>query len=533
MHEPLVTLHLWDYLVILAYLAGTMFIGYWVSQSIHSGADFFLAGRHLPWWAVGFSLVATDIGGTDIVGLGGTAHAHGLAAANFDWIGCIPAMLVAGLIFIPHFWRCGITTIPELLERRFDVRVRSAVSLCWFLFMACNLGVMLVAAARFMQGLSGWNPYFSIGVVALLVAIYTYSGGLAAVIYTDVLQGSIMIAGCLIVTLMGLWEFGGWQPLHEAVTQALSNQSQELAEVGTSTSSVPSTHFQLVLPVDSPSPYPWTGILFGLVFVVSPAYWIGNQCIVQRSLAARSEYEAKAAYVWGALLKNIIPLIIVVPGLMALARFPHLTDQERDNALPLLIGKSFGPGIRGLFVAAFLAALMSSVDSYLNTATTLFSHDFYKRFWRPNTDERQLLHVGRVMTIVLTIWGVGFACLLLQSSKGIYAIFQTLLAFIQGPALAVLLCGVLSRRATAGGALFGFLAGLFTTVTLFLFNQQAFCDLVGTTRLFQREDEFLYFSLWAFLVSVVGIFAVSYNQRPESEEKLTYVLTRAQRGGRA
>jgi SSS family solute:Na+ symporter len=525
MNEPLLTLHALDYAVILVYLGATLVIGYWVSRSVHSGSDFFLAGRSLPWWAVGFSLVATDIGGTDIVGLGGMAHAYGMAAANFDWIGCIPAMLIGAFVFIPHFWRCGITTIPELLERRFDVRVRSAVSLAWFVFMACNLGVMLVAAARFMDGLAQWDPYLSILTTAILVAIYTYSGGLAAVVYTDVLQGCIMIGGCLLVTLVGLWEFGGWQPLQEAVQSTLANASA--ARTSNGEPPLPITHFDLILPVDTASPYPWTAILFGLTFVVSPAYWIGNQTIVQRSLAAKSEYEAKASYVWGALLKNLIPLVIVVPGLMALVRFPHLTGDERDHALSKLIGLSFGPGVRGIFVAAFLAALMSSVDSYLNSATTLFAHDFYKRFWRPDADERRLLRVGRMMTVALTVWSVVFALGLLQlKDKGIYTIFQTLMAFIQGPAFAVLLTGLLTRRAVSLGALIGFLSGVFTTVSLFLLNQEWFCRLVGTKRLFRMDDPFLYFSMWAFLVSVVVTLALSSGQKPEPAEKLKYVLRR-------
>ncbi len=533
MHEPLVALHLFDYLVIVVYLAGMSLIGYWVSQSIHSGADFFLAGRNLPWWAVGFSLVATDIGGTDIVGLGGAAHAHGLAAANFDWIGCVPAMLVGAFIFIPHFWRCGITTIPELLERRFDLRVRCAVSLSWFLFMACNLGVMLVASARFMDGLANWSPWFTISVVAGLVAICTYSGGLAAVVYTDVLQSTVMIGCCLTITVISLWDLGGWNNLHDAVDKSLAAKSS------TSSSLTPNaehrtpknTHFDLVLPVDTPSPYPWTAILFGLVFVVSPAYWVGNQCIVQRALAARSEYEARASYVWGALLKNIIPVAIVTPGLLALARFPNLKSSEIDFALPKLISSTFAPGLRGVFVAAFITALMSSVDSYVNSATTLFTLDFYKRIWRPEADERRLLAVGRAVTIALSIWSVIFALVLLRTDAGIYTIFQTLLAFIQGPAFAVLMCGLLTRRATGAGAFWGFLSGMFTTVSLFLLNRPAMAELLGTKPLFRRPDQSLYFSLWAFLVAVGVTMLISYGQRPEPEEKLAYVLTRKQRGG--
>lgn len=531
MHEPLVALHILDYLVILVYLMGMSLIGYWVSKSIHSGADFFLAGRNLPWWAVGFSLVATDIGGTDMVGLGGAAHQHGIAAANFDWIGCVPAMLVGAFIFIPHFWRCGVTTIPELLERRFDVRVRSAVSLCWFLFMACNLGVMLVAAASFMAGLANWSAWFTILIVITLVTICTYSGGLAAVVYTDVLQSSVMIGCCLTITVIGLWDLGGWQNLQSAVDQSLGVRSASQTTNGEGPAAQ-NTHFDLVLPVDTESPFPWTAILFGLTLVVSPSYWIGNQCIVQRALAARSEYEAKASYVWGALLKNIIPIVIVLPGVLALARFPEL--EKTDFALPKLISWTFAPGLRGVFVAAFITALMSSVDSYINSATTLFTLDFYKRLWRPNADERRLLFVGRAVTLSMSVWAVTFATLLMQvTDSGVYSIFQTLLAFFQGPAFAVLLCGLLTRRATGTGAFVGLLSGVFTTVTLFLLSRPAIAETLGAAPLFRRPDQSLYFSMWAFLVTVGVTMAISYNLRPEPEEKLKYVLTRRQREGAA
>lgn len=525
MPEPLVALQLVDYLVIIVYLAGMAFIGYWVSKSIHSGADFFLAGKSLPWWAVGFSLVATDIGGTDMVGLGGQGHAYGLAAANFDWIGCVPAMLVGAFIFIPHFWKCGITTIPELLERRYDVRVRSAVSISWFLFMACNLGVMLVASAKFMQGLANWSPWFTITVVITLVTFCTFSGGLAAVVYTDVLQSTVMIGCCLTITLIGLWDLGGWDDLQSAVEHSLSRRFEDHPELRAE-----NTHFDLVLPVDTPTPYPWTAILFGLTLVVSPSYWIGNQCIVQRALAARSEYEAKASYVWGALLKNIIPVVIVLPGVLALARFPDL--KEVDFALPKLISRTFSPGLRGVFVAAFVTALMSSVDSYINSATTLFTVDFYKRIWRPDADERRLLWVGRAVTILMAIWAVTFATVLLQISKSpIYSVFQMLLAMIQGPAFAVLMCGLLTRSATATGAFLGFLSGILTTVSLFLLSRPWIADMLQTRPVFRRDDQTLYFSMWAFLISVSVTLALSWWQKPPPEEKLKYVLTRRQRGG--
>ena len=198
-----------DYLVIAAYLIGTIWLGLRIGSRVKSGSDFFLAGRRLPWWAVGMSLVATDIGGTDIIGVGGAAYKHGMAVANFEWIGCVPAMIVGAFVFIPYFYRAGVYTIPEFLERRYNASVRAVLAGCWLLFMACNLGIMLMASAKLMSAMLGLEMIWCILVTAGLVGIYTCAGGLEAVVYTDVLQCIVMIGGCLLTLVIGLVEVGG------------------------------------------------------------------------------------------------------------------------------------------------------------------------------------------------------------------------------------------------------------------------------------------------------------------------------------
>ncbi len=497
------TLTLPDYLIILAYLVGTVAIGVSIGRRIKTGKDFFLGGRQLPWWAVGMSLVATDIGGTDIIGVGGVAYTHGMAVANFEWIGCVPAMIVAAFVFVPFFYRTGVYTIPEFMERRYNVGVRTALAICWLVFMACNLGIMLLASAKMMSTLFGWEVMLCVWFTAALVGMYTLTGGLAAVVYTDAIQCAVMIGGCLLVTVLGLWEIGGLSGLQQATTPEQR---------------------QLILPVDTPSPFPWTGILFGLAFVLSPAYWIGNQAIIQRSLGAKNEFQAKASYVWGAVLKNIIPLIIVVPGLIAAARFPDLADG--DQAYPMLVSTLLPAGLRGLFVAAFIAALMSSIDSYLNSAATILAIDLYKRFLRPQASERQLLTIGRVTTAALLAWAVAFAMqlTLLSERSGIYTIFQTLMAFFQGPALAILLCGVLWRRATGAAALTGFLLGVAFSISLFALSQEAVIGWLGWRPLFQVREPFLYFSVWAFALTLSVVVVGSLMTAPDPAEKTQYVI---------
>jgi SSS family solute:Na+ symporter len=249
----------------------------------------------LPWWVIGMSLVATDIGGTDIIGVGGAAYTHGMAVANFEWIGCIPAMVVGAFVFIPFFYRAGVYTVPEFLERRYNAGVRAVMATCWLLFMACNLGIMLLASAKMMSAVFGWNETVCICVTAGLVGFYTCVGGLAAVVYTDMIQCSVMIAGCLLILVMGLVEIGGVGPLRQRLAEVEAASSEAAENVADRED--PPEHTRLILPVDTESPFSWTGIYFGLALILSPAYWIGNQAIVQRSLGARSEFEAKASYI--------------------------------------------------------------------------------------------------------------------------------------------------------------------------------------------------------------------------------------------
>ena len=535
------TLSFADYVVVALYLTGTILLGLWIGRRTRTGDDFFLGGRRLPWWAIGFSLVATDIGGTDIIGVGGAAHRFGIAVANFEWIGCVPAMIVGAFVFIPFFYRTGVYTVPEFLERRYNANVRTVMAVCWLLFMACNLGLMLVASARMMSGLFGWHEWTCIIATAVLVGFYTCVGGLAAVVYTDMIQCVVMIAGCLAILFLGIVKVGGISELRSRLDAIPATAEQTPAETEDDVGNISAVEgvdarreaTSLILPVDTPSPFPWPGIFFGLALILSPAYWIGNQAIVQRSLGARSEFEAKASYVWGALLKNLIPFIVAVPGLIAIVLLPDLDNS--DMAIPRLVGMLFPTGLRGLFVAAFLAALMSSIDSYLNSAATIVTHDLYRRFVNPDVSPQKTLVIGRSVTSVLVLWAVAFAFLLTQMAEdsGLYTIFQTLMAFFQGPAFAILLIGVFWRGATGYAAFAGLLCGIATSITLYALNQPAVYEALGWQPLFRIADPFLYFSVWAFVVTAIVLTVVSLFGPKEDIDRSRYVFRTAFGGGAA
>ncbi len=586
-----------DYTIIIIYLIGTVAFGAYIGRKIKSGKDYFLAGRSLPWWAIGMSLVVSDIGAVDMVGIAGSAYLYGIVLGNYDWLGSVPVMIIAAFLFIPIFWKKKVSTIPEWLGARYNSSVQTTSALIWGIYMPINLGIILYASAVMLNVLldlnpkvlilsenkiaiqniarstdakkydfiyantidkgirlskdrdpiivfvdsklsfesknndlfygipivsfneeeissswgeknmnraraPDWNIFYSILIMGIVIGIYTFLGGLRAVVYTDVIQCVVMLGGSLFVLFFGIFKLGG---------------VSEFVEIITSMGERTKDHFSLVLPVDTKTPHPWSGILFGLGFVLANAYWIGNQSIVQRSLGARSMADAKASYIFGALLKILIPFAMVVPGIISLAYNPNIADA--DKAMATLIKEIMPTGLLGIFFAAFLAGLMSSVDSFLNSAATVWTTDIYKKYFKPNADDTHYLLVGRTFTIIFILVAI-YVAQFATGFESLYDLAQTLLSFFQGPSLAIIILGVLWKRATGTGALVGLIGGVLFSALLMWVHSNA------TIPLFQVSEPFLYVALWSFILSIILTVIVSINTKQEADEKLRGMVYR-------
>jgi SSS family solute:Na+ symporter len=481
-----------DYFVVIAYLVGILLLGFYFRKFVHSSTDFFLGGRMLPFWAIGMSIVVSDIGALDFVGIAGSAYRHGISVGNFDWIGSVPAMLLAAFIFIPCFWKSRIYTIPEYLGRRYNDGVRTIASLTWIVFFAFNLGIIFWASAVLLNTLMGWPNWVSIIATASVVGLYTFCGGLTAVVMTDVVQMIIMFVGGGAVVFLGFFRVGGWSGLVE-----------KISEMGPAYQD----HFDLIMPVDTRTPFPWTGILFGLTFVMANAYMIGNQSIVQRCFSAKNEWHAKASMIFAAFLKMLIPVLVLFPGLVAIVLHPNLADG--DKALPTLMRTLLPPGLGGLMFAAFLAGLMSSIDSMLNSTATMWTKDFYEKFIRKGASDLHYLKVGRIATIVLLAFGV-ITSPVSTSFEGVYVAVQTFLSIFQGPIFSILLLGIFWRRTTQWGGLAGLLGGMATSGLMYLFKDS----------LFTIQDPFLYVSWWSFVAGLIITVVASLLSRPHPATRL-------------
>ncbi len=481
-----------DYFIIFLYLVGTVVIGLYYEKYVSSSSDYFLAGKMLPFWAIAISIVGTDIGAVDFVGLTGQAYRFGIVVANFDWIGSVPAMILAGLVFIPYYWKAGVYTIPEYLGRRYNTHLRVISASLWLIFISFTLGVMLWATGVLLKEMLGWPIMLSIILTVVIVGIYTITGGLLAVVMTDVIQVIIMIIGSLAILILGLWQIGGINELYNQVI-SLGPEYQH--------------HFNLVLSPDTNTPYPWTGILFGLAFVLAPAYYIGNQIIIQRSLGAKDEWNAKASMIFGAFLKLLIPVLIVFPGLIAVALFPNV--QDGDSVYAKLIKELLPPGLTGLVFAAFLAALMSTVSAIVNSVATIWTKDIYELLIKKNATDKHYLVVGRYVTAIILIFAIITSPLSAQF-PGIYVYVQTINSFIQGPIFAVLILGIFSKRITQWGGLSGLIAGICLSALMYLYKKS----------LFSISEPFLYISWWSFLGSAIVTIIVSIVTKPHPIENL-------------
>lgn len=499
-----------DAVLVVGYLLIVTALGLWMSYGVRTSKDFFLAGKTLPWWAVGLSLVVSDIGAKDMVGLAADGYRYGLVMMNFDFIGCAFPLLIAAFLFMPFFWMAGVYTVPEYLGRRYNRGVRVVLAIAWALFMIVTVGTIFVSAAVMFEALLEWKFWFSIAVTAVVVAIYTTVGGLKAVVVTDSLSCAVLIVGAALICILGLSEVGGFEALHEKV------------------SAIPWTehHFSLVLPADHPV-FPWPAVLLGLGFVLGPAYWIGNQAIVQRTLGTKSRNQARASYVFCGVIKLFFPMLLVIPGLIGLALFHQELGMpgegwEGNGVLPLLVVRLLPPGVLGIVMGAFLAGVLSNLDSYVNSASTLVVTDLYRPLV-PGADDQHYLAVGRWLVVVFLAAGILVSYLVKNYFGSVFEAFQVALSFFQGPLFALLLLGMLTKRATQWGGLAGILAGVGTAIGMHLapvmLNSEMVAPILSLSEPV-RSISYLWVAWWSFVASVAAIVLVSFVTKPYDAERL-------------
>jgi SSS family solute:Na+ symporter len=493
-----------DIAIIAVYFVIIFAIGFYFSRRERTSTEYFLAGRDVGWFAIGASLFVSNISTEHFIGLAGSGATSGLAVGDFEWLACL-ILLLLGWVFVPFYLRSNVFTMPEFLERRFSRSCAvylAGISIIAYVFT--KISVHLYAAAVVIQRVLNINALWVAVILVVATGIYTIAGGLAAVIYTDLVQTLILIVGAIILTFIGLHRVGGFEGLRAAV---------------------PDSYFHMVKPISDPD-FPWTGIFFGAP-ILGIWYWCTDQVIVQRVLSAKDEGHAKAGTIFAGFLKILPVFMLVLPGLIAVALFhdlfkfgPNGQVLNGDIAYPTLIINLLPTGLVGLMIAALLAALMGAMSAVFNSASTLVTLDFYKKI-RPNASERQLVGFGRIMTGVMVLLGIAWVPFISRISSQLYVYLQSVQGYISPPIAACFILGILWTRLNALGAISSLLTGFFLGALRFILELM-YPAGVGMSPSLQWlvSMNFLHYSILMFVICCAVLVAVSLASPAPDRKKL-------------
>jgi solute:Na+ symporter, SSS family len=492
-----------DIAIIAVYFLIVFAIGFYFARRERTSESYFLAGRHVGWFAIGASLFVSNISTEHFIGLAGSGATSGLAVGHFEWLACL-ILLILGWVFVPFYLRSNVFTMPEFLERRFNRQCSvylATVSILAYIFT--KISVHLYAAAIVLERVVGWNPMTAAVVLVIATGVYTIAGGLAAVIYTDLVQTVILLVGAVVLTAIGLTEAGGFAGLY---------------------ATVPASYFHMIKPASDPE-FPWTGIFFGAP-ILGIWYWCTDQVIVQRVLSAKDEGHAKAGTIFAGFLKVLPVFVLVLPGLIAYALFPQLFTVENgkvtngDIAYPTLIVNLLPTGLVGLMIAALLAALMGSMSAVFNSASTMVTLDFYKRL-RPDATERQLVNFGRIATALMVGLGILWVPFIRLLSSQLYIYLQSVQAYVSPPIAVCFIFGILWTRPNGFGAfsslLVGFVLGTVRFVYEVLDKSQHFTSPAVRWLV---DMNFLHYAILMFIICAIVLIVVSLMTPPLERRRL-------------
>jgi solute:Na+ symporter, SSS family len=561
---PLARLRPLDLAVIAIYFAMVLWIGFYLKGRSNTSEEFFMAGREMTAWIAGLSFVSANMGSLELMGWAGSAYQYGILATHWYWVGAIPAMLFLGLVMMPFYYVSKTHSVPGYLKLRFGEHARVLAAISFATEMILMSGVNMFAMAVVMKVVLGWNITFSILVSSVAVALYVGLGGLRSAIFNEVLQFVLIWGGALLVPILGLIQTGGWTGLKARITTDLHSD----------------TYFHLWRDTghfaSNPMGVHWTGIVFGLGFVISFGYWTTDFLVVQRVLAAHNLRAARMAPIIGSFFKMAVPFIVILPGLLGLvllqnpdgsrrvlvgedvvnsctvsgphdaianpgvcaaamsktrlsasyedkvlAGAPDASLHSYNEALPLMMVRYLGPGLLGLGITALIAGFMSGMAGNVSAFSTVWTYDIYRPLIKKNATDSHYVMVGRLSILIGVAVSIGAAYLVMHA-HGIMDYVQALFSFFIAPLLGAILMGMFWKRATAPAGFLGLLIGIVTSVSLFVWVKLNPSDLatVALSPDAKPMAENLYRALWAFLITVIVIYVVSLFTKPRPVAEL-------------
>ena len=516
------TLHWVDYTILALYFAFVLGIGWYLRRGVHSSADFLTSRHSSPVWITSLAFIAANLGAQEGVGMAASGAKYGLLTFHFYWLGAIPAMLFVGVFMMPFYYGSRARSVPEYLRLRFDEKTRALNALSFAVMTVFSSGVSMYALGRLLELVLGWGFTQSVFLSGAIVLAYTLSGGLKGAIWNEVLQFFLIVMGFAPLAILAVMRAGGWQGISTRLAPEMTHAWRYLGDAS-----------------QNPMGVEAFGMIAGLGFVLSFGYWCTDFLVVQRAMAAESMAAARLTPLVAAIPKMIMPFIVIVPGIAALA----LTQMgsgyalpmknggyDYDQALTTLMAQFYPSGLLGLGLTALMASFMSGMAGNVTAFNTVFTYDLYQGYVRKGAPDSHYLMVGRAATV----GGIGLsiaAAYLAQHYNNIMDVLQLVFSFVNAPLFATFLLGMFWKRTTGHGAFLGLLSGTASAaLTHGLTQAEGKGGWITVTHVFpstMAQNFWMAIFAWVvcFLVTA-GVSLVTTPRAPHELEGLVYGLTK-------
>lgn len=513
-----------DYLVIVIYFVFVLGIGFLVKKRVKTSSDFLLSGRSIPLWITSLAFISANLGAQEVIGMAASGAKYGIMTSHFYWVGAIPAMVFLGVFMMPFYYGSRARSVPEYLVLRFDEKTRGLNAISFAAMTVFSSGVSLYALALLLQTLLGWNFDSSIWVAAGIVMVYTVLGGLTSAVYNEVLQFFLIVLGIVPLVWVGLKNVGGWGGIVTRVPENMTHAWKGLGDAST-----------------NPMGVTVGSMVMGLGFVLSFGYWCTDFLVVQRAMIAKDMSAARRTPLIAAFPKMFLPLVVILPGLIALAleksgsgfHLPLKSDGrvDYDLTLPSLLAHYYPSGLLGVGLTALLASFMSGMAGNVTAFNSVFTFDIYQAYIRKNAPDSHYLRVGRLATIFGIIVSI-LTAYLARSFNNIMDLLQLVFGFVNAPLFATFLLGMFWKRATGHGAFFGLVLGtLAATVTHGLSSAEGKGAWLGQAQIQfgSAMSQAFWIAINAWMVCFVSTILISLVTKPKSDSELkglVYSLTK-------
>jgi SSS family solute:Na+ symporter len=444
------TLSFIDYAILALYFAFVLGIGWRLRKKISTSGDFLTSGHSVPVWITSLAFLAANLGAQELVSMSASGAKYGIMTAHFYWVGAVPAMIFVGLWMMPFYYGSRARSVPEYLKLRFDEKTRTLNAVSFAVMTLFSSGISMYALGLLLQVVLGWNFTASVLCSALIVLAYTFLGGLTSAIYNEVLQFFLIVMGFSPLAILAVSKAGGWSGMAQRIPPAMTHSWKYMGHAA-----------------DNPMGIEAFGLVAGLGFVMSFGYWCTDFLVIQRAMAADSMSAARRTPIFAALPKMMMPFIVIMPGIAALAltkmgsgyELPKVDGAyDYNQALISLMSKFYPAGMLGVGLTGLVASFMSGMAGNVTAFNTVWTYDIYQTYIHPGAPDRHYLTVGRVTTVV----GVGLSiatAYMAAQYRNINDFLQLVFSFVNGPLFATFLLGMFWKRTTGHGAFWGLLSG--------------------------------------------------------------------------